>query len=99
MVDLASEIKTGKSRNFFEGAVEFEAGEKQKLAEFAQYAQQRNLKLEPYWNSGNRLKFLQACGFNFDKTVAAMQEYLVWRRTKLPAQAGFNIRKHLVGRA
>lgn len=73
----------------------YDADERSKLQQFQAYLNGKKLTLEPYWQDNTRLKFLQANGFDFDKTVAAMADYMNWKTTKLVVQEQPVLRKHL----
>jgi hypothetical protein len=82
-------------RWFFDGPLVFEQKEKDTITKFRAYAEKHKYTLTPMWNDNLVLRFLQACSFKLDRTLACVKEHTTWRDTKLPQQKTSEVEEFL----
>lgn len=94
------EVRTGKEekqwRKIFEGGMEYEPFEESALEKLEAKLQEKNTRIDEWFDRPNRLRFLQANKFKTSNTIDSMLETTKWRSTDFPIKMDPAVTKMLV---
>ena len=82
-------------RRIFEGGVKFNDFEEENFINFSKFLEEKSIILPNYWEKFNTIRFLQANGYDFEKTLKFIMEHIEWRLKYLPVVPTDNVKRIL----
>ena len=82
-------------RRIFQGGLKYTSFESDNLNNFENFLMKNQLILPEYWKRYDTLRFLQANGYDHDKTLKYIKDHIEWRTNNLPVIPTDNVKKIL----